>query len=117
MGQKYTYKYIKSSFFISNMHCKGTILYLNNFKGDFLNIAFFFAPSDSRYLNLNQILSYPNKPYIYGNLFIQLSYNAYILISKNWHLRLVLWSRVTFCHGTRSFLDATIVIFEVPDRE
>ncbi len=31
------------------------------------------------------------------NLFSQLSYDVYISISKNWHLRPVLWSRVTLC--------------------
>ncbi len=38
-------KYIKTSFFISNMHCQE--LYLGNFKRD----LDFFAPSVSRFLN------------------------------------------------------------------
>jgi len=40
---------------------------MDNFKGDILNVSIFFALSDSRFSNLNQILSYPNKPYINGN--------------------------------------------------
>ncbi len=44
----------------------------------------------------NQILSYHNKPYINGKLFIQLSDDAYISISEKWPFRLVLGSRVIF---------------------
>ncbi len=38
-------KYIKTEFFINNMHCQE--LYLGNFKSD----LDFFAPSDSRFSN------------------------------------------------------------------
>ncbi len=59
----------------------------------------FFAPSDSRFSN--SCISAKYCPILtnhtsMGSLFIQLSDDVQILISKNWHLRLVLWSRVTY---------------------
>ncbi len=70
-----------------------------DFKGDFLNISIFFAPSDSRCSN--SCISAKYCPILTNHtsmesLFIQLSFDAYISISTNGHLRLVSWSRVTF---------------------
>ncbi len=54
-------------------------LNLDNFKGDFLNIYIFFAPSDSRLSNSCISAKYgPNKPYINGKLIDQLSDDVYI---------------------------------------
>ncbi len=60
---------------------------------------FFFAPSDYRFTN--SCISAKYCPIITNHtsmerLFIQLSYEAYISILKNWRLWLVLWSWVTY---------------------
>ncbi len=76
------------------MHCQE--LYLGNFKSDLDS----FAPSDSRFLIC--WISAKYCPILTNHtpmesLFIQLSDETSILISKNWHLRLDLWSKVTYC--------------------
>ncbi len=70
------------------MHCLG--LNLNNFKGDFLNILIFFAPSDSRFSIIVQTIH---------------QWKAYSALRWRIHLNkkndLVLWSRVTNINESR----------------
>ncbi len=89
---------------ISKLHFWLLICITENFIWTNLRLFFqyldFFAASDSRVSNSCISAKYcpilTNHTSIIYYLFIQLSDDLYISILKNWHLRLVLWSRVTY---------------------
>ncbi len=81
----------KFNFLISNMHCYE--LHLDNFKGDFLNISFFFCTLRFQIFKYCSIITNHTSM---ERLYIQLSDDAYISISKIEPYLGVLWSRVTY---------------------
>ncbi len=106
---------------ISKLHFLLVICIAKNFiwttlKAIFSIFRFFFTPSDSRYVN--SCISAKYCPILTNHtsmesLFVQLLDGVYISILKNWHLRLVLSSKVTYhiqyaltvaaCRGRHSF--------------